>query len=115
MTYRGTGLTTTTSLNILDGDTAVGSVADPRTDGTGSAAVQVQNKLPIKCNLTVGGDAWSVSGMQSATIPLPAGASGVLYSMPNSSGAQQSGALVFVWMLDAQQAPQPDGPLTGPS
>jgi hypothetical protein len=87
-------------------------VPDPHITGVPSSSVQVQNVGPLPLIVTVGPDQYAVTASQSTTIPLPTNGAGIVCTLTNSGAATESGSLEFVWMLEGQWPPQPDGPLT---
>ena len=82
---------------------------DPRT-GITSSFLQLQNNSGTSLSVLSGTDYWTITANQSSTIPVTGGGAAILVT-PSAVGA--GGLLTAVWLLDGQDAPQPDGPLTG--
>ena len=100
--------------NQAPGVTAAYTQDDPRSaNGMASTSVQIQNNAPLPVQVTAGGDEWSITSAQSSTIPLPPDGSGVVWTVTNPGSSQVTGFITFIWLLDSQEAPQPDGPLSG--
>lgn len=111
MTYGGSGLSETSPISIGAGVTFRTHIADLHV-GVGSAALQVQNASPLSIQITIGTDTYWVTASQATTLPLPPNGAGVDYTLTNNTASTVTGSQTFVWLLDGQEPPQPDGPLT---
>lgn len=113
MTYGGSGLSETSPISIGAGATFRTHIADLHV-GVGSAALQVQNVSPLPIQITIGTDTYWVTASQATTLPLPLppNGAGVDYTLTNNTASTVTGSQTFVWLLDGQEPPQPDGPLT---
>ena len=89
---------------------------DPNANSSGgSVNAQFQNASEYAITVQGGTDQWTVTSYQSTTIPCPPGGLGFLVTPESITGTPGNGQLTVVWLLNNQEAPQPDGPLTSPT
>ena len=89
---------------------------DPNANSnSGSVDAQFQNASEYALTIQGGTDQWTVTSYQSTTIPCPTGGLGFLVTPTGITGTPGNGQLTVVWLLDNQEAPQPDGPLQSPT
>jgi hypothetical protein len=86
---------------------------DPRIAGVASTRVQIQNRSQFDLAVTAGGEVWTVTAQQSTTIRLHPDHVGFGWQLTNNGTGSASGAIVGIFMVTGEHAPQPDGPLTG--
>ncbi len=89
---------------------------DPNANSSGgSVNAQFQNASAYAITVQGGTDQWTVTSYQATTIPCPPGGLGFLVTPESITGTPGNGQLTVVWLLNNQEAPQPDGPLTSPT
>lgn len=88
------------------------SLSDPYRYSTPAANVQLQNNTGFLLTVQSSGAPYTVQPYTATTIPTIMGGQSIVV-VPSATTPNQVGQLSVVWLLDGQNPPIPDGPLTG--